>query len=113
MAHYLVELYSPKQAWLDLSSEKRIQFLNKVGVSMPALEALGVKAISIGRIDQTKLHSSKNSFYAIWHCNNDAGLNALVHAIALSGWHSYFETINAGGEDDDFKNHMHQLMVMN
>ncbi|MFK4825713.1 DUF6616 family protein [Paenochrobactrum sp. BZR 588] len=113
MAHYLAELYSPKQAWLNLSSEERLYFLNQVGAAMPALAALGVEAISLGTIDQTKLSSSKNSFYAIWRCNDNVALDALVNGIAQSGWHTYFDTINAGGEGGDFNDHLQQLIALN
>ncbi len=110
MPHYLAELYSPKQAWLNLTAAERQQFLEKVGAAMPALASLGVEAISLGQINKEKLHSSEHQFYAIWRCADDQALNALVGGIAQSGWHDYFETINAGGKGGDFGNHLAQLI---
>ncbi|MGO3930096.1 DUF6616 family protein [Rhodopseudomonas pseudopalustris] len=109
MAHYLAELYTPKQAWLDLSEAERQQFFARVGSAMPALSALGVEALSLGKVDQSKLHASKHAFFAVWRCPDDAALEALVSGIAQSGWHDYFDAINAGGEGTDFMGHLVQL----
>lgn len=109
MAHYLAELYTPKQAWLDLADDRRRQFFAGIGAAMPALSALGVEALTLGKVDPSKLHSSKHSFFAVWRCPDDAALDALVSGIARSGWHDYFDTINAGGEGTDFIGHLAQL----
>lgn len=110
MPHYLAELYSPKQTWLNLTAAERQQFLEEVGAAMPALAALGVDAISLGQVDQTRLHTSGHQFYAIWRCTDDQALEALIAGIAQSGWHDYFDTINAGGEGCDFGQHLTQLI---
>ncbi|MGU3576774.1 DUF6616 family protein [Brucellaceae bacterium C25G] len=110
MPHYLAELYSPKQAWLDLSFDERQVFLNKVGSAMPALTGLGIEAIALGKIDQSQLNADSHHFYAIWRCADDQTLNALINGITQSGWHDYFETINAGGAGGDFANHLVQLV---
>ncbi len=109
MAHYLAELYTPKQAWRDLTDDQRQQFFAGIGSAMPALSALGVEALTLGKVDQSKLHSSKHSFFAIWRCPDDAALEALVSGIAQSGWHDYFDTSNAGGEGTNFMGHLAQL----
>ncbi|MBN9054585.1 MAG: hypothetical protein BGO06_18350 [Shinella sp. 65-6] len=109
MAHYLAELYTPKQAWLDLPEEQRQRFFAGVGSSMPALAALGVEALALGKVDRSRLHSSEHAFFAIWRCLDDAGLEALISGIAQSGWHDYFDTVNAGGEGVDFMGHLAQL----
>ncbi len=109
MAHYLAELYTPKPAWLNLAENERQQFFAGIGSAMPALSALGVEALALGKIDQTKLHSAPQTFFAVWRCPDDAALDALVSGIAQSGWHNYFETVNAGGEATDFVGHLAQL----
>jgi hypothetical protein len=45
----------------------------------------------------------------VWRCPDDAALDALVSGIAQSGWHDYFETVNAGGEATDLVGHLAQL----
>jgi hypothetical protein len=109
MAHYLAELYTPKQTWLDLLEDQRQSFFTAIGSAIPTLSALGVEALSLGKVDQSKLHSSGHTFFAVWRCPDNAALEALVSGIAQSGWHNYFDTINAGGEGTDFMGHLMQL----
>ena len=110
MAHYLAELYTPKPAWLALTETERQQFFAAIGAAMPALSALGVEALALGKVDRTKAHAAPQTFFAVWRCPDDAALGALVDRIAQSGWHDYFETINAGGEATDFPGHLAQLV---
>ena len=109
VTHYLAELYTPKPAWLALTDTERQQFFAAIGAAMPALSALGVEALALGKVDQTKAHAAPQTFFAVWRCPNDAALEALVDGIAQSGWHDYFETINAGGEATDLAGHLAQL----
>ncbi|TNE69312.1 MAG: hypothetical protein EP336_02220 [Rhodobacteraceae bacterium] len=109
MAHYLTELYTPKPAWLDLSGDRRQRFFDAIGAAIPALSALGVEALAFGKVDWTRLHSAPQAFFAVWRCPDDAALGALVSGIAQSGWHDYFETVNAGGEATDLTSHLAQL----
>ncbi len=109
MAHYLTELYTAKPAWLALSQKERQHFFAAVGSAMPALSALGVEPIALGKVDRSRLHSAAQTFFAVWRCSDDAALEALISGIAESGWHDYFDTINAGGEGTDFAGHLAQL----
>lgn len=109
MTHYLAELYTPKPAWLNLDENERQQFFAAIGSAIPALSALGVEALALGKVDQTNLHSAPQTFFAVWRCPDEAALTALVSGIAQSGWHDYFETANAGGEATDFAGHLTQL----
>lgn len=109
MAHYLAELYSPKPAWLALDQDGRQQFFDGIGSGMAGLSALGIEAIALGEIDAKVLHAPSQTFFAVWRCPDEAALNALVSGIAASGWHTYFETINAAGVGTDLSGHLAQL----
>jgi hypothetical protein len=109
MAHYLTELYTARPTWLALSENERQQFFAAIGAAMPALSALGVEVITVGKVDQSKLHSASQTFFAVWRCPDHTTLEALVSGIAQSGWHDYFDTINAAGEGTDFVGHLTQL----
>lgn len=110
MAHYLAELYTPKQAWLNLTEAERQKFFMRIGAAMPALSELGVEALTLGKVDKSKLHSTHHTFFAVWRCPDDAALAALIAGIAQLGWHNYFTTINAGGEGADFNVHLSHLL---
>lgn len=109
MAHYLTELYTAKAAWFALSDEQRQQFFAGINAAMPQLNALGIEPITMGKVDPAKLHSVAQTFFAVWRCPDDRALEALIGGIAQSGWHDYFDTINAGGEGTDFSGHIAQL----
>ncbi len=109
MTHYLVELYSPKPAWLALEPQQRKNFFEAVGAAMPALAGRGVEAVAFGEIDSGKAYAATQGFFAIWRCSGDAALDALVNGIAQSGWHDYFDTVNVGGEGMDLFSHLAQL----
>ena len=112
MAHYLAELYSPKPAWLALDQAGRHRFFEAIGSGMGALSALGVEALALGEADAATLHAPTQKFFAIWRAPDAAAMNALVSGIAASGWHDYFETINAAGPGVDLNGHLAQLAAL-
>ncbi|MBJ2153469.1 MULTISPECIES: DUF6616 family protein [Paracoccaceae] len=112
MAHYLAELYSPKTAWLALDQNGRQEFFKAVGSGMGSLSALGVEAIALGETNAATLHAPSQKFFAIWRAPDAAAMNALVSGIAASGWHDYFDTINATGSGVDLNGHLAQLAAL-
>lgn len=112
MAQYLAEIYSPKPAWLALDQTSRQQFFEAIGAGMGALSALGVEAIALGETDTATLHAPSQKFFAIWRAPDAAAMGALVSGIAASGWHDYFQTINATGPGVDLNGHLAQLAAL-
>ena len=109
MAEYLAELYSPKQNWLALEPQERMAFFEEVGRGMAALTALNVEPLALGEVDAQLAHAPSQRFFALWKCPDRAALEALVAGIAASGWHEYFETVNAAGTGTDLNGHLAQL----
>lgn len=109
MTHYLAELYSPKPAWTALPAPEKQQFFAAIGAGMTALSELGIEALAFGETDETKLHPATQQYFAIWRFADEAALDALLDGIAASGWHDYFETINAAGPATDLAHHMGRL----
>ena len=92
MTYYLAELYSPK-----------------VGAGMGSLAALGIEALALGPVDATKSFAPSQSFFAIWRFPDEAALDMLIAGITATGWHDYFDTINAAGAGTDLPGHLAQL----
>lgn len=109
MTHYLAELYSPKSSWYALDAEGRQAFFEKVGAGMSGLGALGIEALALGPVDATKPFAPHQSFFAIWRFPDEAALDMLIAGITATGWHDYFDTINAAGEGTDLPGHLAQL----
>lgn len=64
---------------------------------------------TVGAIDGGKLHAAAQQFYAVWRFPDETALDALLSGIAATGWHDYFDTVNAAGPAVDFPIHLAQL----
>ncbi len=111
MPLHLAELYTPKPAWLALPAEARSAYFDRVGAGMETLLAMGVEPVAFGAIEAGKLHAAPQTFFALWRFPDQAALDALLAGIAATGWHDYFDTINAAGEDVGFVAHLGQLLT--
>lgn len=109
MPHYLSELYTPKQAWLSLDAAERQNFFEAVGSGLADLAELGVEPLAFGEVDAGTLRAAPYRYFAIWRFPDETARNALVSGISASGWHDYFETINATGHGTDLPGHLAQL----
>lgn len=109
MTHMLIELYEPKSAWLCLDAEEREAFFAHISEGMSALTALGIEPIAFGDITPDIVHGTDRRFYAIWRVPHRDGIGALVDGIAASGWHEFFDTINAAGPATGIAEHLAQL----
>ena len=112
MTHYLAELYSPRQQWLSLDEASRTGFFETIGAGMGALSALGIEAIALGRTEATTLNAPTQQFFAIWRAPDATAMQALIKGIAASGWHNYFDTINATGAGGDLNAHLAELAAL-
>lgn len=112
MTHYLVELYAPKPAWLTLDAGGRAAFFKAVGTGLEALGDLGIEPVTLSEIDGDMEHAAPQRFLAIWCCSDKAAADALTAGIAASGWHDYFDTINAAGAQGDLTAHLGQLATL-
>lgn len=109
MTHMLVELYVPKPAWLSLNPSERQAFFARVGEGMSAMTALGIEPIAFGDVDPDLAHGTERRFFAVWRAPDQTALAALVESIAASGWHDFFDTINAAGPVIGIAEHLSQL----
>lgn len=109
MTHYLVELYSANPAWKALSVEQRTQYLNSVATAMSGLTAAGVQPLTLTPIKSGVDQCSEHQFLAIWRFPDQETCDALLEGIKASGWYSYFNHINAVGQEVNFSSHLAAL----
>lgn len=105
----LVELYAPKPAWLSLNPVERQAFFARVGEGISAMTARGIEPIAFGDADPDLAHGTDRRFFAIWRVPDRTALDALVQGIGASGWHDFFDTINAAGPVTGIDEHIAQL----
>ncbi|MFE8585861.1 DUF6616 family protein [Sphingomonas sp. NCPPB 2930] len=112
MTHHLTELYSPKPAWLALDQLDRQRFFEKIGAGMAALSVISVEAIAFSEAEAAVVHAPSHRFFALWRAPDASAIEALVHSIAASGWHDYFETVNVTGSGVGINDHLAQLAAL-
>lgn len=110
--HYLVELYSPKPAWLALPQSARADFFAAIGQAMAPLAEQGVEALTLAETERTIAHASPHQFLAIWRFPTPASGQMLLAGIAASGWYDYFDTVNASCASTDFASHLAALTAL-
>lgn len=51
-------------------------------------------------------------FMAIWRCPDPAAAEAMLAGIAATGWHDYFDTVNAVGAETGLEAHLGDLATL-
>lgn len=96
--HLYVELWTPKQTWLDLSKEERQEYFNKVGGEMQKLANEGIKVLGFAINDKETPYRSKHQYVAVWQMPSKKHVEMLEESVSQTGWYNYFEQVNARGE---------------
>lgn len=96
--HLYVELWTPKQAWLDLDQEERQGFFDHVGGELEKLGKEGVEILGFGLNDQETPHRSDHNYFAVWKMPSKDHVEMLEESVEGSGWYDYFEQVNARGK---------------
>lgn len=93
-----VELWTPKQDWLDLSQEERQEYFSKVGGEIQKLTNEGIKVLGFAVNDQETPHHSDHQYVAVWQMPSKKHVEMLEESVYQAGWYDYFEQVNACGE---------------
>ena len=109
MSHYLVELYTPKPAWLDLPALERSRYLAGIQDGMRGLSGLGIEILALCRTESGIDQASEHRFLGIWRCPDAQARAALLAGIKALGWYDYFDHINAAGSSGDLAAHLAEL----
>jgi len=98
---YFIELFTPTQAWLDLSKEERAAYLTHVNDSSKGLMNQGVVIVSMSENDQDTLHRAGYNFFVIWTIPTDELADAVQKLMVSEGWFNYFDQLNLKGDSAD------------
>lgn len=101
---YFIEMFSTKQAWMDLSKDERAAYLTHVNDASKPLTDQGVAIISMNENDQDTIHRADYSFFVIWTIPTDEIAGAVQKLMVSEGWFNYFDQLNLkGGPTDIFE----------
>jgi hypothetical protein len=98
---YFIEMFSPKQAWLDMSKEEKSAYLTHVNESSQGLMDQGVTIVSMNENDKDTIQRVGYNFFVIWTIPTDELANAVQKLIVSEGWFNYFDQLNLKGDSTD------------
>ncbi len=93
-----VELWNAKQAWLDLSTEERQSYFDKVGSEINTLTKEGIEIVGFALNKEDTSHRSDHRYLAVWKMPTPGHVKMLEDSVSEAGWYEYFDQVNAGGE---------------
>jgi hypothetical protein len=90
-----VELWSAKQAWLDLPKEERVKFVELCGGAIQSLLTTGVEIVAWGINDPDTDHKANYDYIGVWKFPSKESCQGFESLVTQAGWHNYFEQISA------------------
>ena len=92
-----VELWTARPEWLALSEGERRAFIDSVGGSIGSLVAMGAEPIGTALDDADTPLATGHRFLCAWRMPSKAVAEKLEEEVEKSGWHRYFDQVNARG----------------
>lgn len=93
-----LEMWKPRQAWLDLSTEERQEYISSIGPGMGELLGAGIELLGIGTIDVDTDQRANYDYWAVWQIPSDELVPKFENEVREARFYDYFEQINARGE---------------
>jgi len=89
-----IELWNPRQKWLDMTPEERGAYMEKVGPVMQETMSWGLEMVGWS---VCKGDSAGYQYMAVWKIPDESIVHKLEEAVTQAGWHEYFEQVNSWG----------------
>lgn len=96
--YFFVEMWRPKEKWLEMSPSDRAEYIESIGPSIQGLLEEGVELVGIGRNEEDVDQQADYEYWAVWKLPDEELLDAFQAAVREDGFYDYFEQINACGE---------------
>lgn len=88
------EHWSARRAWLALSIDERIRFLDRLGPAIDRLLASGATLIGVALRESRLLHRDDAQYLALWRMpEGRSQIDMLESALAAVGWDAYFKPV--------------------
>ncbi len=96
--HLYVELWKPRETCMALSVQERSNYMNQLGSAIGELAKSGVELIGWSFNDSETPFRADYRYVAVWKIPSQAAVKQFEQVVEQSGWHRYFEQVNARGE---------------
>lgn len=95
--YYTVEIWTPKQAWLDLSEEARGAYVASIGPTMQKHAEMGITIRAMGTNDADTDSRAPYQYFSIVEAPNEAAAKTFEADVRAAGWYDYFDQVNVRG----------------
>lgn len=92
-----VELWKPRQKWLEMSEKAREEYVAGIGPDIERLTNQGVEILGFAVNDEETPHRAEYRYLAAWKMPDKSLVEDLEAAVEAAGFHDYFEQVNARG----------------
>lgn len=96
--YLFIELWKPKQAWLDLPQDKRAEYMQQLGPAIQQLTEAGMEIVSWSLNETDTPQGTDHTYIAAYKFPSKEIALQMEAAVEGAGWYNYFEQINAKGE---------------
>ncbi len=93
-----VELWKPRQAWLEMAREQREEYLSQMRPNIEKMVDSGVKLIGFALLDEDIPNDSQYRYMAVWKMPSRGHVHMLEKAVRAEGWGNFFDIGNARGQ---------------
>lgn len=92
-----IELWKAKQAWLDLSTDERGNYMTALGPAIQQLIENGVQIVSWGINEGSTFNRADYDYFAVWSFPDMEAARNFEEMVEGAGWYNYFDQVNAMG----------------
>lgn len=96
--YYTVELWTPRQAWLDLSTEEREAYIGSIGPTLEKHAEMGITMMAMCTNDADTDNRAPHRYFSIVEAPNEAAAKTFEADVRAAGWYDYFDQVNVRGE---------------
>ena len=96
--HLYVELWKARPAWLALAAADRSAWVSNLYPSSREPTSANVELIGFAVTDADAPHGTDYPYMAVWRVSSLQAVQEFEAQRQASGWHDYFEQVNARGE---------------
>jgi hypothetical protein len=97
MMHLLMELWTPKPAWHELSPAARQDFVDGVLAAVQPLMTDDFVLLGSGLARNDLPYPLPCRYFAVWQAARAEQVQAFAELLVRAGWYTYFDQVNIGG----------------
>jgi len=96
--YYTIELWTPRQAWLDLSTEERQSYIESIGPTLQKHAEMGITMRAMVTNDADTDRRAPYTYFSVVESPDEASAKTFEADVRAAGWYDYFDQANVRGK---------------